>query len=655
MRTWFEIEETDVCLTVRETLLRRCGAWAAARGLVMAPSLAEALLDSRHFSSDGRLGYWTPAQVERALLHWIPGKVTAAPEDLLGAPETLRTLLRYLEATGLRDPRGATVAENEAAIGAAAAEFGAAIADPDRYGLAKTMALAAGLDKPEAIEAFLHEGPETLPDVDPEVVQAAMARQARLPALNAERKMPQLPVRLPALDELTTAAEHSKVVAQFRALAEWLGPQGRELTAAKNIRPADARELVALLGTGDEGLKFRSAIELPGLSLVVSWALEARVIRRQGTRLLPVAKARPLLADAETLWQRAFEAAFAIGDAVCRPTWADEPPSPVQQTYGLVVPDVLATIYSMEEPVPVPRLAESVWQGVEARFDLDHVSSFILEGLRARADRDVEHIFDAFEALGAVTSVRAMADGMFLQDLADPAASPFDRVRSAALRRQLKNPVRLVALAPLGTRAMRERMLAEGREAALVGELVGAAPAEMLGVVAEHYTSASAAEEIARWREAHGGSLDPLLQAIDDCPFVTRRTALLQTLASAVPEGPQLLSDLARDPEHRPVALLARRPELRPPDATPEEATRMMVGTFLELLELGGPEAVTEQLNQFPPGRRKEFVRTVLASGFPVPETLEEFRTLVAAPLLHGRPQPHPAAHATRPKRPRRH
>ena len=660
MRTWFEIEETDVYLTVRETLLRRCAAWTASRGLAMVPSLAEALLDSRHFSTDGRLGYWTPAQVERALLHWVPGKVTAAPEDLLGAPETLRSLLRYLEATGLRDPRGATVAENEAAIDAAAAEFSAAVADPGRYGLAKTMALAAGLDNPEAIEAFLQEGPGTPPDVDPGVVQAAMARQARLPALNAERKMTQLPVRLPAPDELATAAEHSKVVAQFRALAEWLRPQGRELTVAKNIRPADARELVILLGAGDEGLKFRSASELPGLSLVVGWALQARIIRRQGIRLLPVAKARPLLADAEALWQRAFEAAFAISDVVCRPAWADEPPSPVQQTFDVVVPDVLASIYSMVEPVPVPRVAESVWQGVEARFDLAHVSSYALESLRARTNRDVEHVFDAFEALGAVTSVRAMADAMFLQDLADPAASPFDRVRSAALRRQMKDPVRLVALTPLGTRAMRERMLAEGREAGLVGELEAAAPAEMLGVVAEHYTGASGAQEIARWREANGGSLDPLLAAIDDCPFVTRRVALLQTLVGAVPEGPRLLADLSRDPRHRPVALLARRAEVRPANATPEEATWMMIGSMLELLELGGPEAVTEQLSQLPSGQRKELVRTVLASGFPVPETIEEFRTLVAAPILHGPPQPHTAAHVTRtqrtrPKRPRRH
>lgn len=647
-------------MSAREMLLRRCEAWAAERGLTMVPFLAEALLDSRHFSTDGRLGYWAPAQVERALLDWIPGKVTAPPEDLLDAPETLRALLRYLEATGLRDPRGAATAENDAAIDAAAAKFPAAIADPDRYGLAKTLALAAGLDQPETALAFLHGEPSPLPDVDPEVVGAAMARQARLPALNVERKMTQLPVSLPAHEELTAAAGRSKVASQFRALVQWLGPEGRELTAAKNIRPADARELIALLGTGDEGLQFRSAADLPGLSLVVGWAQRARIIRRQGTRLLPVAKARPLLADAEALWQRAFDAAFAIGDVVCLPTWIDEPPSPVQQAYDEVVPDLLATIYSMEEPVPVPRLAESVWQGVTATFDLDHVNSFALRGLRARTDRDVGHIFDAFEALGAVTSVQGIASTAFVDDLADPAISPFGPARSAALRRQLNDPVRLIALTPLGTRAMRERMLAEGREAALVGELADAAPAEMLGVVAEHYTGTSAAAEIAGWLEAHGGSPDPLLKAIDDCPFVTRRVAMLHTLAGAVPEGPRLLAELSRDPSRRPVALLARREDIRPANATPEEATWMMVGSLLELLELGGPEAVIDQLNQLPAGQGKELARTVVASGFPAPETLEEFRALVAVPVLDGPPRPHPAARVprtqrTRPKRPRRH
>ncbi len=37
----------------------------------------------------------------------------------------------------------------------------------------------------------------------------------------------------------------------------------------------------------------------------------------------------------------------------------------------------------------------------------------------------------------------------------------------------------------------------------------------------------------------------------------------------------------------------------------------MMIGS---LLELGGPKAVTEPLAQFPPGQRRELVRTVLAA-----------------------------------------
>ena len=59
VRTRYEIEDTDGYLAARELLLRRCGSWAAANDRPLSPPLAGALLDSRHFSSDGRLGYWT--------------------------------------------------------------------------------------------------------------------------------------------------------------------------------------------------------------------------------------------------------------------------------------------------------------------------------------------------------------------------------------------------------------------------------------------------------------------------------------------------------------------------------------------------------------------------------------------------------------------
>ena len=660
MRTCYDIEETDAYLAARELLLRRCGAWAEANGLVISLPLAETLLDSRHFSSDGRLGYWTPAQVRRALLEWIPEKVTAPDEDLLDAPETLRTLLRYLDAHGLRDPRGAAVQENESAIDAAVKQFANAIGDRERYGMAKTVTMSArdrGVDigDPAALTAFLDDVREGRVVLDEDLLGRVLKRQLGRPAPGQERKFAQLPVRLPAPEELTAAAGRSKVVRQLRAFAEWLGRSGRALTPAGNIRPADARELIALLGTAEEGLRFHSAAELPGLDLVVNWAKKARLVRKQGTRLVAVAKARPLLAGAGALWQRAFEAAFDLGAAVCRPIWADEPPSPVRLLYDVIVPDVLAAIYSMDEPVPVARLAESVWETVRAHFDVGSLSPLGQTGLRGRVDNDLEHIFDAFEALGAVTSTHGVATAVFAEDLdegSDMADRSFRGERAAALRELLAEPGRLVSLTPLGTRAMRQRMLAEGREAGLVGELAGASPAELLGTVAEHYTPGTTAEEIGIWRAAHGGSLDPLVQAVRDCSFLSRRVALLKILVSAIPEGDELLASLLRDPELGPVALLAEKQDRRPDEVSPAEAAWLMAGSVLELLEIGGPDAVREQLEELPRSQREDVVRAVRDSGYPAGETLEDFRALVAEPILSVPSRPRTVRNASR-RRPR--
>jgi hypothetical protein len=471
--------------------------------------------------------------------------------------------------------------------------------------------------------------------LDEGLLGRVLERQLGRPAPGQERKFAQLPVKLPAPEELTAAAGCSKVLGQLRAFADWLGPKGRALTSAGNIKPADARELISLLGTGDEGLAFRSASDLPGLDLIVTWAKKARLVRRQGTRLVPVAKARPVLADVEALWQRAFEAALDLGDGVCRPVWADEPPSPLRLLY-----DVLATIYSMEEPVPVARLAESVWDSIRAHFDVDSLSPIAQMGLRGRVDNDLEHIFDAFEALGAVTSAHDLASEVFSEDLDEGVTMPFGAVvpftgeRAAALREQLAAPGRLVSLTPLGTRAMRQRMLAEGREAGLVGELASASPAELLGTIAQHYTPATGAEEIAIWRAARGGSLDPLVQAIRDCPFLSRKAAMLNVLAGGIPEGDELLASLLRDPALGPVVLLAQKRDRKPDEVSPEEAAWLMAGSILELLEIGGADAVRAQLEELPRPQRVDVIRAVCDSSYPARETLEDFRVLVAEPIL---------------------
>ena len=114
-----------------------------------------------------------------------------------------------------------------------------------------------------------------------------------------------------------------------------------------------------------------------------------------------------------------------------------------------------------------------------------------------------------------------------------------------------------------------------------------------------------------------------------------------------------MLAELIRDPALGPVVLLAERDDLSPQDADPDEAAWIMAGSVLELLEIGGPEAVREQLKNLPPVQRKDIVRAVSASGYPAPETLEEFRTLVAEPILHAQVRPH-AVQGTRRPRPRK-
>jgi hypothetical protein len=645
VRTYYEIEDEDAYLAGRDLLLRRCGRWAAANGLTMSPLAATAMMDSRHFSSDGRLGYWTPAQVRRALLEWLPEKVTAPEAELMQAPDSLRTLLSYLDAHGLRDPRGATTQENEAAIQAATAEFAAAVADQGRYGLAKLIATAAtrrGVDvtDPAAMQAFLSDVQTGSAGLDAGLLAHALERQAGYPGPGAERTYSQLPVQLPPADQLREAAEASRVVAQLRSFTEWIGPQGRALTTAGHIRLADARELIVLLSTGEEHLRFRSAAELTGLNLIVACAKKASLVRKQGSRLVQVAKGRPVLADAEALWQRVFEGLFdpGLASAICPPNWTDEPPRPVALLYDLVLPDVLATIYSMEHPVPTARIAESVWELVQAHFDLTWLSPLGLAAERRRTENDVGHIFDAFETIGAITSVNDIADGVFSSDLGeelgmpDDANRPFSGERAAALRERLAVPDRLVNLTPLGTRAMRQRLLAEGREAGLVGELAYATAAELLGTIAEHYVPDTGAAEIASWRALHDDSVEPLLQAVRDCPFIVRRVAMVNVLSLALPEWEELATLLSRDRELWPIVLLMRMDEMDPARVSPEDALMIMTGSMLQMLELGGPEAVLTSLKSLPRNERNDIIREVSGSRFPAAETLEDWVSLVGRP-----------------------
>ncbi len=95
-----------------------------------------------------------------------------------------------------------------------------------------------------------------------------------------------------------------------------------------------------------------------------------------------------------------------------------------------------------------------------------------------------------------------------------------------------------------------------------------------------------------------------------------------------------MLASLLADPELGPVVLFARNGDRGPDEVAPEEAPWLMAANMLQFLELGGPDAVREQLGKLRRAAREDIVLAVSESGYPARETLEEFRTLVAEPIL---------------------
>ncbi|MEW9555146.1 hypothetical protein [Nonomuraea sp. NPDC050783] len=638
MRTWFEPDEAEEFEATKDLLIRRCVTWAEEHGHPVDDLLLSAAVDARHESRDGRLAYWDEAGIRFFLLRYVPYAVTAAREELERAPEVLRTYLRYLDVTGLRDPRGATLAEAEGIIEGARAEYAAALDDPTLRGLATFWAhtaLEQGVDLtvPGAFERFKRDLDAGRVPYDEQVLDQIVEKRFLHGGIGEERAFPQPPVSLPPASELTEAAARSRIVQRLIALAGWVGEDGRVLTGAGNLRVADAREVSALLGTGEERLRVRSATDLPQLNLLLAWARKVRLLRVSKGRLLRVAKAAPLLRDPEALWRRAFEVLPELGRVVTVPvaTWRPEPI--LAEVFEEILPDVLNSMYGLAE-MPVVRLEETVWLACQEYFVLGEEEEGPRDLRRRGTAVDLGRMFEVLAELGAVELSRGPADPLFASDL-DDEDQPLPPDAVERLRAALAEPeLPLVRLTPLGVRGVRDRLLAEGRDAPLIGELATAPPAGLLGVLAQHYPPEDAVVELQGWLARPGQDVEGLLQAVRDCPFRTRAWAMLRVLADALPER-RLLRDLRHDPVLGPAvwSQLVDAGELSPEALSERENLLMGAENFLSMLELAGPEGLVEQLRSMGGGDAYEFVEAILASGHPDVVGLRELRELVAEPL----------------------
>ncbi|MEU8912276.1 hypothetical protein [Streptomyces nigrescens] len=686
MRMRFEAGAEEEYEAARGLLVDRLVRWAGEQGLPVDGFLAEAALDYRHgATADGRLGLWEPRHVEELVLFWLPQTVTELPGEEGGdAPGTLRTLLRYLHAAQLADPRGPALQDSLAAVDAAAEQYPAAMADRSRWGLAKfwaTTAAEQGVDvlNGAALQRFAERAQRGEVAYDEQALGAIMERRMTGCALSdAARAEPQLPVALPPDGELRRRAEESAIVAQLRGLAEWAGRDGRAVTAAGRLRMADARELVDVLGTGDNAEGVRSSADLPRLGLLVEWAKKVRLVRVVKGRLYAVAKARPVLADPLQLWLRAFDACFELRQALngARSGWHLE--SMLFAFYEDVLEDVLNTLYSLPYPMPWPRLRDSVYLGYRAQFQLDGGSDAAHWMWFEHADRDLRTVLDVLVNLGAIKRDRGMADPVFLDtDLSDAgdelpadmppelaellgvagaAADPAAQERARAQREELTaGPVELFRLTDLGARAVWQRLLAVGRDAPLVGELTHASAAGLLGVLADDYPPDTARAELTGWISARGerdAALRQLVEAVGSMPFRVRAQAMLAVLLAALPdgEGERLLRRLRGDAQLAPLALseLAHRQLLSPEDMTDAEHLLVLAESLLQLVEVAGGRDGAEEALRAQGIEGKEAVAAALGSAHPDRSGLDELRQLALRALGN------PGARLGRARKPRR-
>lgn len=219
----------------------------------------------------------------------------------------------------------------------------------------------------------------------------------------------------PALDlEPSTAVDHVHLLHQVRTFTRWVG-DGRALTQTGRVTLADARELAALLDTGDRPDpaigKLASSAELPGLSLVVSWAKACRLVRVTRGRLVGVKKNAPLLDRPEELWDRMFDTFVRLGDALCQDGWAE---SFLRDQFEEAIGTLLLATHRAGGTIAIHDACELAWEIVTARYYLDGAPEQHRTTWRMTNDRDVRRALETLEQFGAM---RRDGDAMTLTEL----------------------------------------------------------------------------------------------------------------------------------------------------------------------------------------------------------------------------------------------
>jgi len=95
-------------------------------------------LDWRWHHGDGDLSEWTIGDVSEFLLAWCPRKLSASAAECQTIPGALVAFVEFLDDEGLLGAGSAPAAHLGQVVHAMSGEFVASMADPSKFGLAKS-------------------------------------------------------------------------------------------------------------------------------------------------------------------------------------------------------------------------------------------------------------------------------------------------------------------------------------------------------------------------------------------------------------------------------------------------------------------------------------------------------------------------------------
>ncbi|MCZ7528482.1 MAG: hypothetical protein M5U14_20190 [Acidimicrobiia bacterium] len=403
-------EEHQSFLEARNELVARFERSAGGAGL---GHVAEQVLDFKFGYLDGDLGDWDDEDVEVVLLDLYPAKALLDEEDLGEVVAGFAALLRFLAGEGLLAAGAAEGERLARGVDVLEPRFRAAMADESLWAPGKRILAAM---RAEGVDPTDRDATDRwISDFNALPIEARDAVLGPLPGgpprggRDVGVRLP--PVTLPPIDELAAAAAGSVQLRRLVRLVEFVG-EGRPLTDRGNLKLADGKALVELLGTGDRVdeqigdrvFRTRSSGELTGVDLTFRVAVESGVLAVEGRKVVPGPNAHRL---ADEPHEALYGAWLALVHGVGPTRHHFRRHRYHFDWYAEVLDESLPTmqldLYREGAPVDIEELADEAWDRIEEQFDLDRVSEARRDQERESVGYSLRKALDRLEELGIVS------------------------------------------------------------------------------------------------------------------------------------------------------------------------------------------------------------------------------------------------------------